>query len=180
MVERNIQSKKAIQHSFHLQSRLSWVHWPLTSTAARRTLNRLARASNPNRCKPYEVYFGRQPDLSSFPVFGCTTCYWILGWSFGIGYDKYSTSKQGMFVGYDEHQRAYRILPDGAKSFVVFDEWSIVQHMLFDCTLERSEGKTIEEPISNVFISNSKDDWQHSHGNLTITTMLTEATHGYD
>ena len=62
-------------------------------------------------------------------------------------------------MAYDEHQRAHRILLDAAKSFVVsrnvvFDERSIVQQMLFDCTTEWSEGETIEESISNVFILN--------------------------
>ena len=103
------------------------------------------------------------------------------GRSFDIGYDKYSTSKRGVFVGYDEHRRAYRILPDGARSFVVsrnvvFDERSIVQRMLTDCTTEQSEQETIFEPNSNVFISNSNTDRQHVDQAMTTT----EATHGYD
>ena len=44
-----------------------------------------------------------------------------------------------MFVGYDEHRRAYRILPDGAIKYVlarvvVFDERPIIRKMLSSCT----------------------------------------------
>ena len=46
-----------------------------------------------------------------------------------------SRAARGIFVGYDEHRRAYRILPDGASQYVVarvavFDESSIIRRML--------------------------------------------------
>ena len=45
----------------------------------------------------------------------------------------------GMFVGYDEHRRVYRILPEGSSHYVVaraviFDERMIIQKMLARCT----------------------------------------------
>ena len=66
LVERNIQSKNAIQRALHAQSGLSMGYRPLTSAAARMILNQLPRFSNPNNCTPYEAYFRRKPDLSSF------------------------------------------------------------------------------------------------------------------
>ena len=77
LVERNIQTKKAIQRALHIQSGLTWGFWPLTSSAARMILNRLPRSSNPNGMTPYESYFRRKPDLSSFRVFGCMAYFWL-------------------------------------------------------------------------------------------------------
>ena len=54
VVERSIQSKKAMMHTLHIQSQLSWGYWPLTSATARVIMNRLPRASNPVRLTPYE------------------------------------------------------------------------------------------------------------------------------
>ena len=80
------------------------------------------------------------PDLSSFRVFGCMAYYWLdpeiptlpshlssrEEYS-GTGSLSLSRAARGMFVGYDEHCRAYRILPDGASHYIVarvviFDE----------------------------------------------------------
>ena len=77
VVERNIQSKNAIQRALHIQSGLPWGYWPLTSATARMILNRLPRSTNPGGMTPYEVYFRIKPDLSSFRVFGCLAYYWL-------------------------------------------------------------------------------------------------------
>ena len=48
IVERNIQTKKAIQQALHIQSGLTVGYWPVSSVPACMILNRLLRASNPN------------------------------------------------------------------------------------------------------------------------------------
>ena len=75
MVERNIQTKKALMRTLHFQSQLGDSYWPLMSDAARFLMNRLPRSSNPNGCTPYESYMGVRPDLSTLRAFGCT-CYY--------------------------------------------------------------------------------------------------------
>ena len=130
LVERNIQSKNAIQRALHAQSGLSTSYWPLTSAAARMILNRLPRSSNPNSCTPYEAYFRRKPDLSSFRVFGCVAYFWLnpqiptfpapvanLGAYSGTGSLSLSRAVRGIFVGYDDYRRGYRIFPDGASQY---------------------------------------------------------------
>ena len=115
-------------------------------------LNRLPRSSNINNCTPYEAYFRRKPDLSSFRVFGCLAYFWLdpsiqsfpaavsqLDAYSGTGSLSLSRAARGMFVGYDEHRRAYRILPDGAIKYVlarvvVFDERLIIRKMLSNCS----------------------------------------------
>ena len=141
IVERSIQSKKAMMRTFHIQSQLSWGYWPLTSAAARMIMNRLPRASNPGRLTPYELYFGRKPDLSSLRVFGCLCYYWLPHVSrkgYQQSFLEFSTASRGIFVGYDEHRRAFRVLPEGANAYilarsVVFDERSTIQRMLKFC-----------------------------------------------
>ena len=72
LVERNIQTKKAMVRALHLQSQLSEGYWPLTSSAARFILNRLPRTTNAGMITPYQAYFGRAPELSPMQMFGCT------------------------------------------------------------------------------------------------------------
>ena len=128
LVERNIRTKGAIQQALHAQSGLSMRFWPLTSSAARMILNRLPRSSNINNCTPYEAYFRRKPDLSSFRVFGCLAYFWLdpsvqsfpaavsqIDAYSGAGSLSLSRAARGMFVGYNEHCRAYRILPVAQK-----------------------------------------------------------------
>ena len=57
----------------------------------------------------------------------------------GNGSPSLSRAARGMFVGYDEHLRAYWILLDGASHYIVtrvvlFDEIPIVQRMLSRCS----------------------------------------------
>ena len=120
VVERNIniQTTKAMVRALHLQSQLSGGYWPLTSSAARFILNRLPRTTNAGMITPYQAYFGQAPaDLSSMRMFGSTCCFWISKGQCtsevnGL-FTSFSTARHGLFVGYDDHRRAYMVLPDG-------------------------------------------------------------------
>ena len=163
LVERNIQTKQAIQRALHIQSGLTWGYWPLTSSAARMILNRLPRSSNPGGITPYEAYFRRMPDLSSFRVFGCMAYYWLdpqitslpshlssnVEYS-GTGSLSLSRAARGIFVGYDEHRCVYRILPDGASHYIVarvviFDEVPIIRRMLSRCLKSEQQESSDDE-----------------------------------
>ena len=144
MVESSIRTKKSIQRALHIQSGLSAGYWPLTSAAARFLMNRMPRASNEGMITPYEAYFGVQPDLSSIRAFGSTCYYWLTKEErrnlsqYNIPFLTFSTALRGTFVGYDEHRRAYRVLPDGRGQYVlartvVFDERTVVRRMLGHC-----------------------------------------------
>ena len=74
----------------------------------------------------------------------------------GTGPLSLSRAARGIFVGYDEHRRAYRILPDGAVHYVVarvvvFDERPIIRRMLNRCTsvtsaVESSDDEFVPPP----------------------------------
>ena len=96
---------------------------------------------------------GVRPDLSGIRVFGSTAYYWInkqqRSEDTTLGFTNFSRARRGMFVGYDETRRAYKILPDGAIKFVVarvvvFDERTVVRRILRLCahgTEEDSDGE---------------------------------------
>ena len=95
-------------------------------------------------CTPYEAYFQRKPDLSSFRVFKCLAYFWLnpnipsfpavvsqLESYSGTGSLSLGRAARDMFVGYSEHRRAYRIRPDGSHQYVLarvvaFDERPII------------------------------------------------------
>ena len=60
---------------------------------------------------------GIQPDLSGIRVFGSTAYYWInkqqRSEDTTLGFANFSRARRGLFVGYDETRRVYKILLDG-------------------------------------------------------------------
>ena len=73
---------------------------------------------------PEEVFFGKKPDVSHFRFFGCTVY-------FHVPKEKRSkldaSGKKGMFVGYSETSKAYRVYVPGQREVeichdVTFDE----------------------------------------------------------
>ena len=94
---------------------------------------------------PYQAYFGQlqAPDLSSMQTFGSMCYFWISKGQrtseLNGPFTSFSTAQRGLFVGYDEHRRAYMVLPDGGARVVlsrsvVFDERVVVQRILGFCT----------------------------------------------
>ena len=78
------------------------------------------------RCLMYERYYLQKPDLSSMGVFGsqCYFCVHSLDCQRNCVSDP---SVPGIFLGYDEHQRSYKVLLHGKQLLmyshsVIFDE----------------------------------------------------------
>ena len=97
-------------------------------------MNRLPQASSPQGITPYEAYFHRKPDLSSFRIFRYTAYFWLnqsipslpasvsvstIDAYRGTGSVSLSRTACGIFVGYDKHRHAYHILPGGASQYVI-------------------------------------------------------------
>ena len=90
-----------------------------------------------------QAYFGQAPYLSSMQTFGSTCYFWISKGQrtseLNGPFTSFSTARRGLFVGYDEHRRAYMVLPDGGARVVlsrsvVFDERVVVQRILGFCS----------------------------------------------
>ena len=61
----------------------------------------------------------------------------------------FSTARRGLFVGYDEHRRAYMVLPDGGAQAVlsrsvVFDERVVVQRILGFCARGKDNSYSLD------------------------------------
>ena len=79
------------------------------------------------------AYYWLDPQIPSLPFHLSSNVEYS-----GTGSLSLSRAARGMFVGYDEHRRAYRILPDGASHYIVarvviFDEVPIIRRMLSRC-----------------------------------------------
>ena len=76
------------------------------------------------------MYYLEKPDLSHMQVFGSDWFYHVHN---NLDrQDKFSNSANlGMFIGYDEHRRAYKVLPRGHRlpiysRSVIFDERGVI------------------------------------------------------
>ena len=60
-------------------------------------------------CTPYELFYGKVPDISALRVFGCH-CY--VKQRKGVMPAMAPQSKPGIFVGYEPTSKAYRVVVD--------------------------------------------------------------------
>jgi transposase InsO family protein len=122
VVERHNQMVVGMARALIKQSGMSAVFWGEAVVTAVYILNRsLTKALNGRT--PYEAWHGRKPAISHLRVFGC------LAFAKEVGHigrlDDRSTP--GVFIGYAEGSKAYRILDPGTQRVrpmhdVVFDE----------------------------------------------------------
>ena len=90
--------------------------WPLAFKTARQIVDRIPCQSNSGAITSYEAYYGGKPDLSSFRISGCV-CY-----AYVAPKDRKKLNKKcrrGVFVGFSEERRGFKILLDGKSKTIV-------------------------------------------------------------
>jgi hypothetical protein len=148
--ERHIRTINEKMNALLKDLRLSSEFWPLMRDAEVYLTNRSVSKRNNEYCTPFELYFGYTPDLKNLRAIG-SVCF--------ANVDKQERSAledravKGIFVGYDEKRRAYRVLPDGLRNYIVsrsvtFDETSINKSMETGHISEEEEDDT-EDIILN-------------------------------
>lgn len=106
-----------------IKSNLAKCYWAEAMNAANYTQNRLAMKSINNK-SPFELWFGRKPNLNYFKVFGCRA-YIQIAKELRRKLDP--KCKEVLFVGYCEHSKGYRFLDIDSGKIVIsrdaqFDE----------------------------------------------------------
>ena len=135
---------------FLRQSGLPKDKWHHARLAACYTMDRIPRKHGQT---PYELYYLQKPDLFHMRVFGSSCYYHVHSLD---RQDKFSTSaNHGMFLGYDEHRRAYKVLPQGCRlpvysRSVIFDERGVIQRAL-QTHSEEIESSDIDDQSHAVF-----------------------------
>jgi hypothetical protein len=122
VVERRSQTVVGMARALHKQRRMSAVFWGETVVTAVYILNRSPTKALNGRT-PYEAWHGRKPAVSHLRVFGCLA----FGKKLGHIGKLDGRSTPGVFIGYAEGSKAYRILDLGTQRVrtthdVVFDE----------------------------------------------------------
>ena len=125
--------------------------WPLARQCATFIRNRTPKRSNYANKTPYEMFYGRAPDLSSMRAFG-SPCFVHVPSAMRSKLD--DAAKPAVFVGYSEKRRAYMVIEDGreivsyARS-VIFNEIPIINKLSgvnllsspFDPPAKQAEGR---------------------------------------
>jgi hypothetical protein len=116
VVERHNQTVVGMARTLLKQRGMSAAFWGEVVVTVIYILNRSPTKALNDRT-PYEAWHGRKPAVSHLRVFGCL--------AFGKLDDR---STLGVFIGYVEGSKAYRILDPGTQRVhttrdVVFDEW---------------------------------------------------------
>jgi hypothetical protein len=88
--------------------------------------NRCPSRSSPGKRTPFEIRYGKKPDLTNIKIFGCP-CFALIKKQDRKMNQTTEKAMPAIFVGYDELERAYRVIPDGYRvpvtsRSVVFDE----------------------------------------------------------
>jgi hypothetical protein len=123
---------------------LSQSFWPVMREAAVYLLNRSISKRNNEYCTPFELYFGYQPDLKNLRVIG-SPCY--------ANVDKQHRDAlgdraiKGIFIGYDERRRAYRVLPDGSTRYIVSRSVIFDESRMDKCSNKESFSDVEEETV---------------------------------
>ena len=98
-------------------SGLPKVFWAEAVANAAYTRNRIiSSAISQKKATPYEMYYGRKPDVSHMRVFGCAAYAWIPEVS-RKKLDKKTDTY--CFVGYDKNSRGYRLFDPVTKKLVI-------------------------------------------------------------
>ena len=119
--------------TFLKQSGLPPERWNHGRQAAAFTMDRVPRRSGKT---PYKLYYLQPPDLSHLRIFGSNCFYHVHNLDRHDGPGKLGdTSNPGLFLGYDEHRRALKVLPRGGRlpvfsCSVIFDERGVLQRAL--------------------------------------------------
>ena len=85
--------------------------WVLARECATFIRNRTPKCLNCANKTPYEIFFGKAPDLSSMRAFGCP-CFIHTPSAQRKAWD--DAARPGIFVGYSEKRRAYKFLSPAA------------------------------------------------------------------
>ncbi|KAK2989742.1 hypothetical protein RJ640_030235 [Escallonia rubra] len=105
VVERKHRHLLEVARALRFQAKLPVRFWGECVLTAAYLINRMPLSVLQNRT-PYEVLFGKVPDYDHLQTFGCL-CY---GHMNGKPHDKFAPrSKSGIFVGYPNGQKGYRI-----------------------------------------------------------------------
>jgi hypothetical protein len=122
VVERRNQTVVATARALLKQRRMPTKYWGEAVVTAVHLLNRSPTKSLLGKT-PYEAWHGRAPSMSHLKVFGCVTYVKDLGQLRKLD----DRGKSGIFIGYAEGAKAYRILDPATQRVkvsrdVVFDE----------------------------------------------------------
>lgn len=140
--------------SLLFQSDLPLNCWTLAVDTAIYIRNRCPSSANAYFQTPFQILFGEIPDLRHLKVFGSRVFYHIPG---QLRNKLEPKALEGTFVGYDQLNRAYRIIPKGTFSRiilsrdVIFDEKTITQKSI---TSEYLDAKS--ESILNDILAGEK------------------------
>jgi hypothetical protein len=135
--------------------------WSLAVETAMYIRNRCPSSSNENFCTPFEVLFGEVPELSHLRVFGARVFYHVPS---ELRNKLEPKSLEGIFVGYDQLNRAYRILPKGTYSRIVlsrdviFDEHTITEQALRSTEMDSESVDVISKLMPAECLSSTTPD----------------------
>jgi hypothetical protein len=115
-----------MSQALRIYANLPYSYWGYARKYAAFIRNRCPTKSNPGFRTPFEIRYGKKPDLSSIRIFG-SPCFAFIkkqDRQFNQLADK---AVQATFVGISELDRAYMVIPDGMRvavltRSVVFDE----------------------------------------------------------
>ena len=122
--------------------------WVLARECATFIRNRTPKCSNYANKTPYEnIFFGKAPDLSSMRAFGCP-CFIHIPSAQRKAWD--DAARPGIFVGYSEKRRAYKILEPGRNQIsfarsVIFNEAKLVQRLSHGLCPDESPGHSHDD-----------------------------------
>lgn len=149
-----------------LESNLPKKFWAEAMNAANYTQNRLITKSLKNKC-PFELWYGRKPNLRNFKVFGCIA-YIHIPKQLRKKLD--AKSKQVRFVGYCETSKGYRFL-DVEKAQIINNRDAVFEEN--DIKKVTSEIRTTTEKAVTVNLTSDEESLQilgegTSQENMTI------------
>ena len=103
-------------------AKLDFSYWAQAAITATYAKNRSPSSHHPSQT-PWELFHGSKPDVSSMRVFGAKAYVHVPK---QLKQKLDAVSQTGIFVGYEPHSKAYRVLLDTGKISisrdVIFDE----------------------------------------------------------
>lgn len=154
-----------------LDAKLPKTFWGEAVNTANYIQNRvLTRSTN---ATPFELWYKKKPSVSHFEMFG-SKCYVHIPKEKRRKLD--DTSREMIFIGYDEQSKAYRCYDSNTKKVIVSRDIRFVKNTVHGSEIEidLTSSKSAEETSNNpdlVELPNDGDDW--------IPSDSSDSTHNY-
>jgi hypothetical protein len=129
--ERHNRTLAEKQRALLKDANLPDIFWTFARETAQQMKNLTPTNALPGAITPFELFYGRKPDLRTIRAFGCP-CYVHIHRADRPGRNS-DTAHRGIFLGYNQERRSYNVFVHPNKIVVsrsvVFDEMAYIEHI---------------------------------------------------